>query len=106
MRALALIASYGMQSVWRSSLDTTIIFLKGCEAWALSIKIRAIDDVYTCMLRVARNVSWEDQMKNTELYGDLPRLFDMIRQRRMRLAGHCVRHQELVACDLVLWKPT
>ena len=21
-------------------------------------------------------------------------------------AGHCVRHPELVACDLVLWEPT
>ena len=24
----------------------------------------------------------------------------------MRLAGHCVRHPELSACDLILWEPT
>ena len=47
-------------------------------------------------------------MRNSELYGDLPRLTDKIRQRRMGLAiaGHCVRHLELAASDLILWEPT
>ena len=52
------------------------------------------------------NVSWEDHITNVNLYGKLPRLSDKIRQRRMRLAGHCVRHPELSACDLILWEPT
>ena len=45
-------------------------------------------------------------MHNVDLYGKLPRLTDKIRQRRMRMAGHSVRHPELVASDLVLWEPT
>ena len=57
------------------------------------------------MLRVALNISWEDHVKNVDLYGDLPRVTDKIRGRRMRLAGHCVRHPELVASELVLWEP-
>ena len=44
-------------------------------------------------------------MRNTELYGDLPRLSDKIRQRRMELAGHCWRHRELAASELILWEP-
>ena len=28
-----------------------------------------------------------------------------IRERRMRLAGHCVRHPELAVSPLVLWEP-
>ena len=40
------------------------------------------------MLRAALNVSWEEHMRNTELYGYLPGLSDTIRQRRMRPAGH------------------
>ena len=66
----------------------------------------ALDGVYTRMLRVALNVSWKDHITNVNLYGKLPRLSDKIRQRRMRLAGHCVRHLELSACELILWEPT
>ena len=51
------------------------------------------------------NVSWQDHMRNVELYGNLPKLTDKIRQRQMRLAGHCVRHPELAACELILWDP-
>ena len=57
------------------------------------------------MLRIALNVSWEDHMRNIELYGDLPRLSDKIRERRMGFAAHCLRHPELPAGALVLWEP-
>ena len=83
------------------------VLLYGAETWTLTVQHeRALDGVYTRMLRIALNVSWEDHIRNTELYGDLPRLSDKIRQRRMRLAGHCVRHPELAASDLVLWEPS
>ena len=42
---------------------------------------------------------------NFQLYGDLPQLSTKIRQRRMRLAGHCWRHPEEIANTLVLWEP-
>ena len=62
-----------------------------------------LDGVYTRMLRVALNMSWKDHITNVNLYGKLPRLSDKIRQRRMRLAGHCVyRHPELSACEPIL----
>ena len=40
------------------------------------------------------------------LYRDLPKLSTKVRQRRMRLAGHCVRHQDEIASKIVLWQPT
>ena len=58
------------------------------------------------MLRTALNVSWEDHMRNTDLYGYLPRLSGTIRQRQMRVAGQCVRHPELKANEMILWEPT
>ena len=39
-------------------------------------------------------------ISETDLYGDLPRLSDKIRQRRMRLAWHYLRHPELSASEL------
>ena len=50
-------------------------------------------------------MSWEEHVRNVDLYGNLPRLSDKIRERRMKLAGHSVRHPELVASGLVLWEP-
>ena len=40
------------------------------------------------------------------LYDNLPRVTDKIRERRLRVAGHCVRHSELEVSDLVLWEST
>ena len=50
-------------------------------------------------------MSWEEHVRNVDLYGSLPRLSDKIRKRRLTMAGHNVRHPELVASGLVLWEP-
>ena len=55
---------------------------------------------------MAMNVNWNDKLGNDVLYGDLPKVTDKIRERRLKLAGHCIRHSELEASDLVLWEPT
>ena len=64
-----------------------------------------IDGAYTRMLRAATNVSWREHITNIELYGSLPKVTSKIRERRMRLAGHCVRHTEEEAPKLILWQP-
>ena len=51
------------------------------------------------------NVSWKQHMTNEELYGDLPKVTTKIAIHRLRLAGHCVRHPEEIASQLVLWQP-
>ena len=58
------------------------------------------------MLRIALNVSWRDHVRNVNLYAGLPRVSVKVRERRTRLAGHCVRHPELSANPLILWEPT
>ena len=61
-------------------------------------------DMY--MLRMALNVDWKQHLTNKEVYGRLPRATMKIQERRMRLAGHIHRHDELVANRLLLWEPT
>ena len=46
------------------------------------------------MLRMALNVNWQGMITNSELYGDLPLVSSKVAVRRMKVAGHCVRHQE------------
>jgi len=45
------------------------------------------------MLRMVTNITWMDKMTNEDLYGNLPRISNKIRERRLRLAGHCVRQR-------------
>ena len=58
------------------------------------------------MLRMALNISWKMHIFNEELYQNLPKVSQTIAQRSLRLAGHCVRHEEEIANQLVLWEPT
>ena len=64
-----------------------------------------LDGCYTRMLRMALNVSWKQHIPNIQLYGELPPVSIKVQQRRMWLAGHCVRHEDEVANKLVLWQP-
>ena len=116
-RAQAWKVLHDMKKIWKSRLSPQLkrrvfvasvesVLLYGCETWSLTVQMeRSLDGVYTRMLRMVLNVSWEDHTKNVDLYGALPRVTDKIRARRMGLAGHCVRHPELVASNLILWEP-
>ena len=66
---------------------------------------KQLDGCYTRMLRMALNVSWKQHIPNIQLYGELPPVSTKVQQRRMRLSGHCVRHDDEVANKLVLWQP-
>ena len=57
------------------------------------------------ILRMVQNVSRKQLLTNQELYGNLPPITSKIKQRRLRLAGHCVRHKVEVASELILWEP-
>ena len=57
------------------------------------------------MLRIVLNIFWKQHVTNEELYGDLPKLSCKIIERRLRLAGHCVRLREEIASKIVLWQP-
>ena len=67
---------------------------------------KSIDGTYNRLLRTVFNVSWSDLLTNRELYGNLPKVTEKIRERRLKLAGHIVRQSEEVASNLVLWKPS
>ena len=51
------------------------------------------------------NVSWQDKLTNKELYGNLPPVSSKVGFRRLKLAGHRVRHLEEETSKLFLWEP-
>ena len=82
------------------------VLLYGSETWTLTkAQEKSLDGTYTKMLRMVLGISWKDKVSNITLYGNLPRLSNKLRSRRLKMAGHCIRHPELLASDLVLWEP-
>ncbi len=55
---------------------------------------------------MAYNISWKDKLTNDQLYAGLPPVSTKVASRRMKLAGHCIRHSEEIASKLVLWEPS
>ena len=116
-KALAWSAILKMKSIWNSKMNTSLkirtftvtvepILLYGSETWTINVSLRKkIDDCYTRLLRMASNISWKEKLTNDILYRGMHKILEIIKQRRMRLAGHCVRHPEEVAHNLILWIP-
>ncbi len=117
-KALAWSACHKLKMIWSSKLTRELkvrlfvatvesVLLFGAETWTLTKSMKKqLDGCYTRLLRMAVNVTWKDHISNEDLYMELPRVSDKVAQRRLRLAGHCIRHKEEVASDLVIWEPT
>ena len=113
----AWIACNKMRKVWASKMarrtkmrrfrvTVDSVLLYGSETWTATTKLKkSVNGCYTRMLRMALNVQWQKHMNNQELYGSLPRVSEKIRVRRLRLAGHCARHNEEIASKALLWEP-
>ena len=92
-RARAWKVLHSMTKMWKSLLSNQLkrrlivatvesVLLYGTETWILTRQEeKALDEVYTRMIRMALNVSWKDHVENFDLYDNLPRLSDKIRQR-------------------------
>ncbi|XP_072037137.1 uncharacterized protein [Amphiura filiformis] len=117
-KALAWMACNKLTKIWKSHLPRQIkvklfhatvesILLYGSETWTVTTKIRKLlDGCYTRLLRSALDISWRTHTTNKKLYGELPKVTDKIRKRRLQFAGHCLRSTGQVGSDLVLWRPS
>ena len=106
LRICSRFASFWVISSKQLKYTVESVLLYGSEAWTLTQALtKEIDGCYTRMLRMALDVSWKEGRTNQELYRNLPPVTTKIQKRRMKLAGHCVRHEEEIARKLVLWQP-
>ena len=117
-KALAWAACNKLKTIWKSNIKKKIkerlflatvesVLLYNSETWTMSKTMKKrLDGCYTRMLRMAFNVSWKDKLTNEELYGGLPKVSSKVASRRLKLAGHCIRHPEEEASKLVLWEPS
>ena len=116
-KAQAWTACHKMRKIWTSKLprktkirlfQSTVesVLLYNSETWTLTKQLeKGIDGTYTRMLRTALNIKWQQHMTNEELYGNLPKVSKKIQERRLRLSGHCIRHEEEEGSKVILWDP-
>ena len=87
--------------LFRATVES--VLLHGSETWTVTKKLEeSVNGCYTRMMRTVLNVHWQQRMNNEELYGSLPRISETIRARRLRLPGHCGRHNEETASKVLL----
>ena len=120
-KAKAWAACHRMRTIWQSDMRRDLkinlfqatvesILLYGSETWTITESLKKkIDGCYTRMLWMVLDSKWKDRKRNrvtnADTYGSLQRVSTKIQQRRMRLAGHIHRHNELVGHELLLWEP-
>ena len=87
--------------LFRATVESVLLY--GSETWTVTKKLEeSVNGCYTRMMRTVLNVHWQQRMNNEELYGSLPRISETIRARRLRLPGHCGRHNEETASKVLL----
>ena len=106
-----------MEKIWHSNLSKFLkvqffratvesVLLYGAECWTLTKKMtNRLDGTYTRILRVVLRVSWKDHMTNRELYGNLPKITETLRIRRLKFIGHSWRSKNELISKLLLWEP-
>jgi len=86
------------------SLEMSILLYES-DSWSLTKTLcKKLDGNYTRLLRATLDVDWKSHTSNTQLYNGLPRITRVIRDRRLALAGHVMRHDEM-AGRVLLWRP-
>ena len=52
-----------------------------------------------------KGISWRSHTTNKVLYGNLRKITNVIRERRLRFAGHIYRHDDQPVHQLLFWTP-
>ena len=117
-KGLAWKALQSLDAFWKSDMSRKIktkifrtavepVLLYGAETWTLKkADTRALDGVYTRMLRRVFGISWKSHTPYSVLYGNIPPVTDTIKTRRLRFAGHVYRLQDQPAQQLLFWQPS
>ena len=121
-RALAWVAFWKLEAIWRSpsiSISTKIklfnttcvtVLLCGCESWVISgDKENKINAFATSYYRIMLNIKRLDCVSNERIYHltNTQPLINTVRQRQLRFLGHILRMPEEEPCRrYALYVPT
>ena len=71
--------------LFRATVESILQY--GSESWTLtSLLTKRLDGTYTKLLRAALNIHWRDHQRNVNVYGNIPKISETIRKRKLSLA--------------------
>ena len=92
------------RSFFRAVVESVLLY--GSTTWTLTKAMEnRLDGTYTRMLRAVLNIHWKKHPTLNQLYDKLPRISQVLRERRLRLAGHSWRSKNELVSDVLLWTP-
>ena len=84
-----------VQNLFKSKL------LYGSETWTMSKQLeKRLVGTYTRLLMRVQNINWK-HFTLEQIYVSLPKASHVVRTRRNRFAGHCLRAKEEIISDLL-----
>ena len=110
-------ACHKLKTIWKSGMRRDLkirlfvatvesILLYGSETWTISQSLATrINGCYSRMLRMALNIHWSEKVSNAIVFGNLRKPSVKIAERRLKLAGHLARHDDLLANQVLFWSP-
>ena len=74
---------YSRVRLFKATVESVLVY--GCETWTMSKALNCvIDGFYTRLLRKVFRISWKyHTTKYLELYGDIPKISTIIRERKL-----------------------
>ena len=94
----------GLENLFRAVVESVLLY--GSPIWSLTKKQETkLDGAYTRMLRAVLDLDCKTHPTINRLYGKLPRISSIIRERRRHFAGLCFRRKEESVSDVLLWDP-
>ena len=85
--------------IFRTAVEPVLLY--DAETWTLKkADTRALDGVYTRMLRRVFIISWKSRTPNSVLYANIPPVIYTITTQRLRFAGHVYRLKDQPALGL------
>ena len=105
-----------LNSVWKSQLSIEFkieiynslvksVLLYSCETWSLTKALeKKIEGANHRLLRYSLNISWKLKIPNAVAFAGIIEISEVIRERRVRFAGHCLRAKDQPVSELVLWE--
>ena len=116
-KSQACVACNKLHTIWTSGISTKTkinlfktcvesILLYGSETWTKNLKEKLekrLDGTYTRLLMKVQNINWKQHFTLEQIYGNLPKVSDVVRMRRNCFADHCIGLKEKIISDLLFW---
>ena len=96
----SVISSKTKTNLFKTCVESILLY--GSETWTMSKQLeKRLDSTYTRLLMRVQNINQKQHFTLEQIYGNLPKVSDVVSIRRNCFAGHCLHAKEEIISDLL-----